>query len=147
MEIKDILQPDCTLCAVQGTSKKRVLELISGVASKHITDVDQATILASLMNRERMGSTGIGNGIALPHGRLKELKNVLAIVVTNQTPIEYDAIDKLPVDIFFAILVPEDKAAEHLGTLSAIAAKLTDKDTLKHMREAQTDEELFKVIT
>jgi PTS system nitrogen regulatory IIA component len=147
MEIKDILQPDCTLCAVQGTSKKRVLELISNVASKHVTDIDQATILASLMNREKMGSTGIGNGIALPHGRLKDLKNVLAIVVTNQTPIEYDAIDKLPVDIFFAILVPEDKAAEHLSTLSTIAAKLTDKDTLQRMREAHTDEELFKVIS
>ena len=146
MEIKDILQPDCTLCAVQGTSKKRILELISDVASKHVSDIDQATILASLMNRERMGSTGIGNGIALPHGRIKDLKNVLAVVVTNQTPIEYDAIDKLPVDIFFAILVPEDKATEHLGTLSAIAAKLSDKDTLKRMRQAHTDEELYKVI-
>lgn len=146
MEIKDILQPDCTLCAVQGTSKKRILELISDVASKHVSDIDQATILTSLMNRERMGSTGIGNGIALPHGRIKDLKNVLAVVVTNQTPIEYDAIDKLPVDIFFAILVPEDKATEHLGTLSAIAAKLSDKDTLKRMRQAHTDEELYKVI-
>ena len=146
MEIKDILQPDCTLCAVQGTSKKRILELISDVASKHVSDIDQATILTSLMNRERMGSTGIGNGIALPHGRIKDLKNVLAVVVTNQTPIEYDAIDKLPVDIFFAILVPEDKATEHLGTLSAIAAKLSDRDTLKRMRQAHTDEELYKVI-
>ena len=146
MEIKDILHPDCTLCAVQGTSKKRVLELISDIANKHITDIDQATILASLMNREKMGSTGIGNGIALPHGRLKNLKKVLAVVMTNQSPIEYDAIDKLPVDIFFAILVPEDQAAEHLGTLSAIAAKLTNKDTLKRMREAKTDSELFEVI-
>ena len=146
MEIKDILHPDCTLCAVQGTSKKRVLELISDIANKHITDIDQATILASLMNREKMGSTGIGNGIALPHGRLKNLKKVFAVVMTNQSPIEYDAIDKLPVDIFFAILVPEDQAAEHLGTLSAIAAKLTNKDTLKRMREAKTDSELFEVI-
>jgi PTS system nitrogen regulatory IIA component len=82
----------------------------------------------------------------LPHGRLKDLKKVVAVVMTNNTPIEYDAIDKQPVDIFFAILVPEQQANEHLGTLSAIAAKLTDKDTLQRMRDAQTDEELFKVI-
>lgn len=146
MEIKDVLLPDCTLCAVQGTSKKRILELISNIATQHIVDIDQATILASLMNREKMGSTGIGNGIALPHGRLKHLKKVVAVVITSQTPIEFDAIDKQPVDIFFAILVPEEQACEHLGTLSAIAAKLTDKDTLKRMRQAQTNEELFKVV-
>ncbi|MEP7704037.1 PTS IIA-like nitrogen regulatory protein PtsN [Paraglaciecola sp. 25GB23A] len=146
MEIKDVLHPDCTLCAVQGTSKKRILELISNIASKHIVDIDQATILASLMNREKMGSTGIGNGIALPHGRLKDLKKVVAVVMTNDTPIEFDAIDKQPVDIFFAILVPEEQANEHLGTLSVIAAKLTDKDTLNRMRAAQSDEELFKVM-
>jgi PTS system nitrogen regulatory IIA component len=146
MEIKDILHPDCTLCAVQGTSKKRVLELISQIANQHLIDIDQATILSSLTCREKMGSTGIGNGIALPHGRLQELENVMAIVVTSEKPIDYDAIDNAPVDIFFAILVPEDKASEHLGTLSAIATKLNNKDTLSQMRQAKTDQELFEAL-
>ena len=148
MEIKDILHPDCTLCAFQGTSKKRVLELISQIANQHLIDVDidQATILSSLTCREKMGSTGIGNGIALPHGRLQELENVMAIVVTSEKPIDYDAIDNAPVDIFFAILVPEDKASEHLGTLSAIATKLNNKDTLSQMRQAKTDQELFEAL-
>jgi len=146
MEIKDILHPDCTLCAVQGTSKKRVLELISQIANQHIIDIDQATILSSLINREKMGSTGIGNGIALPHGRLLNLENVMAIVVTTETAIDYDAIDNSPVDIFFAILVPEDKASEHLSTLSTIATKLTNKDTLVKMRKATTNQELFEAI-
>ena len=148
MEIKDILHPDCTLCAVQGTSKKRVLELISQITNQHLIDVDidQATILSSLTCREKMGSTGIGNGIALPHGRLQELENVMAIVVTSEKPIDYDAIDNAPVDIFFAILVPEDKASEHLGTLSAIATKLNNKDTLSQMRQAKTDQELFEAL-
>ena len=141
MEIKDILHPDCTLCAVQGTSKKRVLELISQIANQHLIDIDQATILSSLTCREKMGSTGIGNGIALPHGRLQELENVMAIVVTSKKPIDYDAIDNAPVDIFFAILVPE-----HLGTLSAIATKLNNKDTLSQMRQAKTDQELFEAL-
>ena len=146
MEIKDILHPDCTLCAVQGTSKKRVLELISQIANQYLIDIDQATILSSLTCREKMGSTGIGNGIALPHGRLKDLENVMGIVVTSEKPIDYDAIDNAPVDIFFAILVPEDKASEHLGTLSAIATKLNNKDTLSQMRQAKTDQELFVAL-
>ena len=147
MEIKDILHPDCTLCAVQGTSKKRVLELISQIASHYLMDIDQGTILSSLTCREKMGSTGIGNGIALPHGRLQDLENVIAVVVTSATPINYDAIDHAPVDIFFAILVPENKASEHLGTLSAIARKLNNKETLSRMRKAKTDQELFEALS
>ncbi len=105
MEIKDILSPDCTSCAVQGTSKKRILEIISQIASERMDDVDQATVLASLMNREKMGSTGIGNGIALPHGRLQGLEKVTAFLLTSIPPIDFDAIDNCPVAIFFAIFV------------------------------------------
>jgi PTS system nitrogen regulatory IIA component len=147
MEIKDILHSDCTLCAVQGTSKKRVLELISQIANQYLMEIDQATILSSLICREKMGSTGIGNGIALPHGRLRDLENVVAIVVTTEKPIHYDAIDNSPVDIFFAILVPENKASEHLGTLSAIANKLNNKETLSKMRKAKTDQELYEALS
>ena len=146
MEIKNILHPDCTLCAVQGSSKKRILELISQIANKHLIDVDQATILASLMCREKMGSTGIGNGIALPHARLKDIKEVLAILVTCKPAINYESIDDAPVDIFFAILVPEEQSEKHLQTLSVIASKLNDKETLKKIRNASTDQELFQVI-
>ena len=147
MEIRDILRPDCTFCAVQGTSKKRILELISQIANQHLMDIDQATILASLMCREKMGSTGIGNGIALPHGRLKDLDKVVAVLVTCVPAIAYDAIDNAPVDVFFAILVPEDQTEKHLQTLSIIASKLNDKETLKKMRSANNDQELFKVIS
>lgn len=146
MEIKDILHPDCTLCAVQGTSKKKILELISHTATQQLTDIDQATILSSLMCREKMGSTGIGGGIALPHGRIQSLENVMALLITSETPIQFEAIDNAPVDIFFAILVPEQKASEHLGTLSAIAQKLNDKATLIRIRNAKTNQELFEAV-
>ncbi|MCF2947589.1 PTS IIA-like nitrogen regulatory protein PtsN [Paraglaciecola aquimarina] len=146
MEIKDILHPDCTLCAVQGTSKKKILELISHTATQQLTDIDQATILSSLMCREKMGSTGIGGGIALPHGRIQSLENVMALLITSETPIQFEAIDNAPVDIFFAILVPEEKASEHLGTLSAIAQKLNDKATLIRIRNAKTNQELFEAV-
>ena len=146
MEIKDILSPDCTLCAAQGTSKKRILEIISQIANQHLLDVDQATILASLVCREKMGSTGIGGGIALPHGRLENIDKVMAVLVTSKPAIDYEAIDNNPVDIFFAILVPENKAQEHLQTLSTIAAKLSDKENLRKLRAAQSNEQLFEAI-
>ncbi|GAC15078.1 PTS IIA-like nitrogen regulatory protein PtsN [Aliiglaciecola lipolytica] len=146
MEIKDILSPDCTSCAVQGTSKKRILETISLLAAEKINDIDQTTILNSLVSREKMGSTGIGNGIALPHGRLSGLKDVVAILLTSAPSISFDAIDNCPVDIFFAIFVPEDKAAGHLQTLATIASKLSDKEILKRIRGAESDAQLYEAI-
>lgn len=147
MEIKDILSPDCTICAVPGTSKKRILELISEKAAERMQEIDQATILSSLVCREKMGSTGIGNGIALPHGRLSGLDKVMAFLVTCHPAIAFDAIDNQPVDIFFAILVPEDQAQGHLQTLATIATKLSDKEILKTLRSAADNETLFAAIT
>lgn len=147
MEIKDILTPDCTECAVQGTSKKRILEVISQIASQHLKDIDQSSILTSLLNREKLGSTGIGNGIALPHGRLPGLEKVIAVLVTTSPSIQFDAIDNQPVDIFFAILVPEGQAEGHLQTLATIAGKLSDKDRVKQLRAAHANQQLFEAIT
>lgn len=146
MEIKDILTSDCTKCAVQGTSKKRILEIISQVAAQHLADIDQTTILSSLLSREKMGSTGIGNGIALPHGRIENLKNVTAILITCDPAIAFDAIDNKPVDIFFAILVPEEQAQGHLQTLATIATKLSDKKRIKQLRHATTSQQVFEAI-
>lgn len=146
MEIKNILSPDCTVCAVQGTSKKRILEIISQIAADKLSDIDQTQILTSLLNREKMGSTGIGGGIAIPHGRLEGLHEVLAVLVTSKPSIEFDAIDNNPVDIFFAILVPEEQAQGHLQTLATIATRLSDKDVLKGVRRAESNEQLFETI-
>lgn len=146
MEIKDILSIDCTVCAIQGTSKKRIFEIISQVATEHVSEVDQNAILMSLLNREKMGSTGIGNGIAIPHGRLAGLTEVIAILVTCTPSIEFDAVDNMPVDIFFAILVPEDQAQGHLQTLATIATKLSDKKVVKALRRATNSQQLFETI-
>lgn len=146
MEIKDILSPDCTTCAVQGTSKKRILEKISQIAAQKIPDIEQATILSSLLSREKLGSTGIGNGIALPHGRLKGLNKVIAFLVTSKPSIAFDAIDNCPVDIFFAIFVPEDQAQGHLQTLATVATKLSDKNIVKILRKANSDVQLYEAI-
>ncbi|WP_394221680.1 PTS IIA-like nitrogen regulatory protein PtsN [Alteromonas gracilis] len=146
MDIQAIVSLDRTECAVQCNSKKRILEIIADIAAKNNENIDSATVLNSLMSRERMGSTGIGNGIALPHGRLAGLKKVIAIVVTSTPAIDFDAIDEKPVDIFFALLVPEEQTEGHLQTLATVAGKLNDKDTIKAIRRATTSDDILSAL-
>ncbi|WAJ70524.1 PTS IIA-like nitrogen regulatory protein PtsN [Catenovulum adriaticum] len=147
MDIQSFLSLDCTASAVPVTSKKRVLELISQIAAKQLTAVPEQEILDALMQRERLGSTGIGNGIALPHGRLAHSDQTVAVLITAETAISYDAIDNQPVNVFFALLVPEAECKAHLKSLAAVAEKLSDKAILKKIRTAQTNQELYQAIT
>lgn len=146
MDIKAIVSLDRTECAVQCNSKKRILEIISDIAAQDNESIDQVTVLNSLLSRERMGSTGIGNGIALPHGRLAGLEHVMAIIVTCIPAINFDALDEKPVDIFFALLVPEEQTEGHLQTLATVAGKLSDKDTVKAIRRAKTNEDIVSAL-
>ncbi|APD85210.1 PTS IIA-like nitrogen-regulatory protein PtsN [Alteromonas sp. Mex14] len=146
MDIQAIVSLDRTECAVQCNSKKRILEIIADIAAKNNENIDSATVLSSLMSRERMGSTGIGNGIALPHGRLEGLEKVIAIVVTCTPAIDFDALDEKPVDIFFALLVPEEQTEGHLQTLATVAGKLSDKETIKAIRRATKSDEILSAL-
>ena len=147
MDIQAIVSLDRTECAVQCNSKKRILEIIADIAAKQNENIDQATVLNSLMARERMGSTGIGNGIALPHGRLPGLEKVIAIVVTSTPAIDFDALDEKPVDIFFALLVPEEQTEGHIQTLATVAGKLSDKETIKAIRRATTSDDILSALS
>lgn len=146
MVINDIISLDRTQCSVKCQSKKRIFEVISEIAVQQSPELDQVEVLSSLLSREKMGSTGIGNGIAIPHGKIKGLANMIAVIVTSNEPIEFDAIDSQPVDIFFAILVPEEQTDKHLQALSGIAKKLSDKDTVKAVRQATNKNEIVAAL-
>ncbi|MGI2169682.1 PTS IIA-like nitrogen regulatory protein PtsN [Shewanella sp. MF05960] len=146
MELCTILQPECTTCATPG-SKKKVLELISDLVAAQYPTLSSQEVFESLIAREKMGSTGIGNGIAIPHGRLTTIDHPIAIFVKCEEPISFDAIDKQPVDILFALLVPADQCQQHLSTLSSMAQKLSDKQVLKQLRKIHDSTELYQVIT
>lgn len=145
MELRTILRPECTTCATPG-SKKKVLELISDLAAAQYPTLSSQEIFESLVAREKMGSTGIGNGIAIPHGRLTDITQPIAILIKCEEPIAFDAIDKQPVDILFALLVPADQCQQHLSTLSCMAEKLSDKQVLKQLRKTHDETELYQVI-
>ncbi len=98
------------------------------------------------MAREKLGSTGIGKGVAIPHGRLDGIEQTVAIIVTNREAINFDAIDNRPVDIFVALLVPGNQCEQHLKTLAKIADKLKDKQLCKQLRSVTSDEELYQLM-
>jgi PTS system nitrogen regulatory IIA component len=146
MKLQEILTPDCIKCLATVSSKKRILELICSLASNKIPDIDQHQLLDSLMDREKMSSTGIGHGIAIPHGRLPNAQKVIAVLITTERSIVFDAIDNQAVDIFIALFVPENCCDEHLSTLQSIARLFNNKDNSKMIRRCQTDEQLFNLI-
>ncbi len=145
MQLSEVLAPDCTKSAVPCSSKKRALEIISEIAAQY-TGLNSNELFECMLSREKMGSTGIGNGIAIPHARMTEFDQAIAVLVQCEEPIDFDAIDNRPVDILFALLVPEDQCKEHLKTLGAMAARLNDKQVLKALRKAESDQELYSIM-
>lgn len=147
MDLSTLLSPDCTRCAVDGSSKKKVLELIGQLAAPRLSGTTSFDVFENLLNRERLGSTGIGMGVAIPHGRLASANKPVAILMTLSAPIDFDAIDNQPVDIIFALLVPEDQHEQYLQTLASVAQRLNDKNCTRALRDAQSDQELYDLFT
>ncbi|EOW9255943.1 PTS IIA-like nitrogen regulatory protein PtsN [Vibrio cholerae] len=145
MQLSEVLSLDCTKSAVQCSSKKRALEIISEIAALH-TGQNATELFECILSREKMGSTGIGNGIAIPHARMSDSENAVAVLLQCEEPIEFDSIDNRPVDLLFALLVPEDQCKEHLKTLACMAERLNDKQILKQLRNAASDQELYNIM-
>ncbi len=146
MQLTSILSLDCTKSAVLCSSKKRVLELISELAAEKLEQNPQK-LFEALLNREKMGSTGIGNGIAIPHGRITGTNQAIGVLIQCAEPIRYNSVDNQPVDLIFALLVPEDLREEHLTTLTFIAEKLSDKQKCRKLRNVQSNQELYQLMT
>ncbi|WP_206194015.1 PTS IIA-like nitrogen regulatory protein PtsN [Serratia microhaemolytica] len=147
MQLSAVLTLTCTKSSVHANSKKRALEIISELAANQL-GVSSQIVFDAVLSRERMGSTGIGNGIAIPHGKLDdEATQAVGVFIRLEQPIAFDAVDNQPVDLLFALLVPAEQCKTHLHTLSLIAKKLEDKTVCRRLRTAQTDEELYQIIT
>lgn len=146
LELINILTLECTKNNVDCQSKKRALEVISELAANQL-NLPQPIIFETILNREKMGSTGIGGGIALPHGRLSEdTPRSVAVFIKLAQPIAFDAVDNQPVDLLFALLVPNNQCKTHLHTLSLVAKRLNDKTVCRQLRSAQSSEELYNIL-
>jgi PTS system nitrogen regulatory IIA component len=146
MTLQNILTLDCTQCAVPASSKKRILEQICLIAAEKINDCSASDLLDSILNREKMGSTGIGNGIAIPHGRLSNTDKAIAVLLTTEKAIDFDAIDNKAVDIFICLFVPENSTQDHLNTLQSIAQLFSDRKIAKQVRKCTDNLQLFNFI-
>lgn len=146
IRLESILTPGRSLVNVPGGSKKRVLEQIAKVVAQDIPDLDSQTIFESLVAREKLGSTGFGNGIAIPHCRMAGCTSPVSAVLRLDAPVDFDAIDGEPVDLLFVLLVPEAATDEHLELLRQIASMLDREDVRARLRQAQTSESLYQVV-
>lgn len=147
MEIIDILALERVDCGVQVSSKKRALEALSRQIALGDPSLSPRAVFDCLLARERLGSTGLGAGVAIPHGRVPNLRHAVGAFIKLKEPINFDALDSEPVDLMFGLLVPEDSTEEHLQLLSLLAESLSDEQLKAKLRSDVSSEQAFLLLT
>ena len=146
MQLTDFLTTDRIACNVSAHSKKRALEELSELISHDQHSISATDIFDCLLSRERLGGTGIGFGVAIPHGRLKDSDHTTAALVQLNNGIDFDAIDNQPVDLVFALLVPEAATQEHLQLLAGLATLFSQSAFCERLRRARDRETLLELL-
>ncbi|MDZ3836971.1 MAG: PTS IIA-like nitrogen regulatory protein PtsN [Rhodospirillales bacterium] len=145
MEISDLIKPDHVIARLRATSKKQALQDLAKRAAE-ITGQPERALFSTLMKRERLGTTGVGNGIAIPHGKLGTLDKLYGVFARLDQPIDFDAIDDRPVDLIFLLLAPESSGADHLKALARVSRLLRDKPTCEKLRGTDDAEALYALL-
>lgn len=145
MQLSDFLDFDAIKPSLPGGNKRALLQQLAQIAA-HRLDLDQSEILSSLAERERLGSTGFGQGVAIPHGKIEGLNRIYGLFARLSEPLDYKAIDGQPVDFVFLLLSPPDAGAEHLKALAAISRVTRHALTLEKMRGARSRDALAAVL-
>jgi PTS system nitrogen regulatory IIA component len=143
MQIESILSPELTFCNVQCESKKRLLETSAEHIAEQLPSVDANQIYNALIAREQLGSTGLGNGIAIPHCRVPKCETTIGCLVKLEKGIDFDAIDGEPVDLLFYLLVPENTIEGHLEVLRNLAERFNNNDYCANLRACNSNSSLF----
>ena len=146
MELGDLITPEAVIPALKAKAKKQVLQELAEKASG-LTGLDPREIFDALLQRERLGSTAVGRGIAIPHGRLPALKNIVSVFARLERPIDFDAVDGEPVDLIFLLLAPEHAGADHLKALARISRLLREPQTIERLRASHDRASLFSALT
>ena len=146
MPLNDILTPEAILPSVKAGSKKQLLQEISAFAAEQ-AGLPESNVYDALLQRERLGSTGIGHGIAIPHGKLPKLTRLIGVFAQLEKPVDFDALDGEQVDLVFLLLAPEDAGADHLKALSRVARALRDPAVAQKLRKSRDASALFALLT
>lgn len=146
MRLVDVLNQDCIISDLKAVKKRDVLEEMVDELVLRVGDIDRERLLEVLLEREKLGSTGIGYGVAIPHARLKGLAGIAVLFARSLKGVEFQTMDDKPAHLFFLIAAPDNSAAAHLKILARISHLLKDAHFRKRLMEASTPEEMYKVI-
>jgi nitrogen PTS system EIIA component len=146
MSLTDLLTPTAVVPALKVNSKKQALQELAAKAAE-LTGQEERSILEVLMQREKLGSTAVGAGIAIPHGKLAKVDAIFGMFARLARPVDFEALDGQPVDLIFLLLAPEGAGADHLKALARVARLLRDPDTARKLRESEDASALFAVLT
>ena len=146
MEIEDILNQRCVVTSLKASSKKQALQELARKASA-ATGIAERAVLDVLLERERLGTTGVGCGIAIPHGKLPDLEKLYGCFARLEKPIDFDAVDNEPVDLIFLLLAPESAGADHLKALARISRILRNTAHCEKLRAAASPDRLYSLLT
>ena len=147
MSLRNILAPGHAIYGVQGASKKRTLEYIANIISQRQPGLEAKDLFNQLVTREKLGSTGLGNGFALPHCRIAGCEQPQAVFLKLAEAVDFDAVDRKPVDLVFALVVPENETEKHLDFLRLIAEQFSDNCLCDSLRAAKDGETLYRLLT
>ncbi|MFT0891915.1 PTS IIA-like nitrogen regulatory protein PtsN [Pseudochelatococcus sp. G4_1912] len=145
MPLIDILTPDAIVPALKASGKKQALQEIAAKAA-NLTGLDEREIYDTLLQRERLGSTGIGDGIAIPHGKPARIDRLFGLFARLERPIDFESIDGQPVDIIFLLLAPESAGADHLKALARVARLLREPGNLERLRSARDAAAIYAIL-
>jgi len=146
MELTSLLTADRVVPRIRAATKKQALQAMAAAGAK-VTGAAEAEVFACLMERERLGSTAVGGGVAIPHGKLDGVDRLIGVLGRLDQPIDFEAIDEQPVDIVFMLLAPREAGAEHLKALACVSRFLRDQRVVKALRGADSAAALFAIAT
>jgi len=146
MNLSDLIAVDAIFTDLKAVCKKQLLQLLSEKAAR-LTGFPETVVFDTILKREKLGSTGIGNGIAIPHGKLPDLAKITGIFAKLSNPVDFDSLDDRPVDLVFMLLAPEGAGADHLKTLSRIARLLRNPDCIARLRQSKDAQSVYRVLT
>lgn len=146
MDTVDLLTPNAVIANLRSGSKKQSLQDLSKVSAQ-LTGIDERQIFEILLERERLGTTGVGNGIAIPHGKLGGLDRLHGVFARLEKPIDFESIDEQPVDLIFLLLAPEGAGADHLKALARVSRQLRDSSFCDKLRGSDSRDALYALLT
>jgi PTS system nitrogen regulatory IIA component len=145
MPLTDLVAPNAVIPALKVNGKKQAIQELAAKAAA-LTGQNEREVLEILLQREKLGSTGVGNGVAIPHGKLPKLNKLFGLFARLDRPIDFEALDNQPVDLIFLLLAPEGAGADHLKALARVARLLRDPDIVQKLRESRDAEAIYAVL-